>query len=215
VKSYKELVEQAAEIEAKGQKTPVSYVGVDVGEGEPFIGKARDYAGLLAIAMRMGGRSEPAVQSAKPAVATGKPGAGHQAGAAVSENVPEAVAAPMQSGRSSIAMSAREEMKHLVKIGKAGARREEEEARFEIGNGLVLPKLSVPEQISELEKIIESIKNNYFDKYQMEIVVRELNGLADAVKSGKAETAQDSLEEELKALRNSRLSDALALLQKG
>ncbi len=85
---------------------------------------------------------------------------------------------------------------------------------------LVLPTLSLTDQISELERVIEGVKENIFDKEHLEIVKLEVFGLHDIVekaererKKKKAQAEAGTIEESLVAVRNQRLDDAIALLQ--
>jgi hypothetical protein len=84
---------------------------------------------------------------------------------------------------------------------------------------LVLPSLSLADQISEVERIIEGIRENVFDKEHMDIVSQEIYGLQDIVKEEKAsineQAEQGSLEQSLRNLRDQRLSEAIRLMQQG
>jgi hypothetical protein len=86
---------------------------------------------------------------------------------------------------------------------------------------LVLPSLSMADQISELERIIEGIRENAFDQEHMTIVVEEVYGLQKYLamqdKEQKRKRIEPSpLEQSLIALREQRLNDAfLELKQRG
>jgi hypothetical protein len=86
---------------------------------------------------------------------------------------------------------------------------------------LVLPSLSMADQISELERIIEGIRENAFDQEHMTIVVEEVYGLQKYIamqeKEQKRKRIEPSpLEQSLIALREQRLNDAfLELRQRG
>ena len=54
---------------------------------------------------------------------------------------------------------------------------------------LVLPQLSIPDQITELQRIIEGINEHVFDDYHIGIVRKELLGLQRYVRSGGTEAA--------------------------
>ena len=75
----------------------------------------------------------------------------------------------------------------------------------------ILPKLSITDQLSELEKITESIKNNNFDSNQMEIVREELIALSDSM-SSKGTDPLSGVDQALWNLRKTRLAEALSLL---
>lgn len=80
---------------------------------------------------------------------------------------------------------------------------------------LVLVKLSVPDQITELEKIIEGLREQVFDKDHIEIIKKEAYGLNDeATKQRKAaDKAHQSMEQRLLSVRDQRLNDVLAMLR--
>lgn len=83
---------------------------------------------------------------------------------------------------------------------------------------LVLPNLSLADQIAELERIIEGLTENVFDKDHMDIVVLEVYGLRDAVKGFKKGVKRrgkplSTLEQSLWSIRDQRISDAIALLE--
>lgn len=84
---------------------------------------------------------------------------------------------------------------------------------------LVLPSLSLSDQIAELERIVEGVKENIFDVEHLEIVKQEVYGLnavaeraeREEKKSGAA--AAGSIKDSLLAIRQQRLQDAMTLLQ--
>ncbi|MEM0149620.1 MAG: hypothetical protein QXW10_01850 [Candidatus Micrarchaeaceae archaeon] len=81
---------------------------------------------------------------------------------------------------------------------------------------LVLPNLTLADQIAELERIIEGLKEGVFDMEHMEIVKEEVYGLSEIVgemKKKGAQPAKSELEKSLFDLRDQRLSDAVALLK--
>ncbi|MEM0149832.1 MAG: hypothetical protein QXW10_02980 [Candidatus Micrarchaeaceae archaeon] len=82
---------------------------------------------------------------------------------------------------------------------------------------LVLPNLSMADQISELEKILEGLKENVFDDKHIGVVIEELYGLADVTnqekkRMKKSKIVMSQLEQSLWSLRDSRLSMAISLL---
>jgi hypothetical protein len=81
--------------------------------------------------------------------------------------------------------------------------------------GLVLPALSLTDQVAELDKIIENLKRKSFDSYQMKIVKEEVQGLSSIISSQPQPTMQPSaFEQDLIAIRKSRLIEALSLLNR-
>ena len=82
---------------------------------------------------------------------------------------------------------------------------------------LVLPNLSMADQISELEKILEGLKENVFDDKHIGVVIEELYGLADVTNQEKRrlkknKISMSQLEQSLWALRDDRLNTAISLL---
>ncbi len=76
---------------------------------------------------------------------------------------------------------------------------------------LVLPRLSVTDQIGELEKIITGLKEGAFGSDQLEVVGDELYGLSKAVKKRGAQPVV--AESNLISLRNERLREATKELE--
>ncbi len=88
--------------------------------------------------------------------------------------------------------------------------------KIDIGE-LVLPSLSTADQISELEKIIEGLRENVFDQEHLEVVANEVYGLKQVTAAshrGKPRRGgeQAELDQSLMELRDQRLDDAIALL---
>jgi len=82
---------------------------------------------------------------------------------------------------------------------------------------LVLPNLSMADQISELEKILEGLKENVFDGDHIGVVIEELYGLADVTnqerrRMKKNRISMSQLEQSLWRLRDDRLATAISLL---
>ena len=78
---------------------------------------------------------------------------------------------------------------------------------------LVLPSLSLTDQVVELDKIIENINKGRFDKSQMEIVKEEVKGLADLLSSQPQSSASLSeFDQDLQVLRKARLSAVLSMI---
>lgn len=87
--------------------------------------------------------------------------------------------------------------------------------KIEGQDDLILLRLSVSDQITELERIIEGIREHVFDKYHIQIVKKEVTGLNKEIAQERAEGAERepmSLERSLAALRDQRLKEVMALL---
>jgi hypothetical protein len=80
---------------------------------------------------------------------------------------------------------------------------------------LILPKLTVSDQITELERMIEGIKSSSFSPDQIKIIKSELNGLNEELaqqKSQQGATAPVGIDQQLLLLRNTRLSEVMMLV---
>lgn len=82
---------------------------------------------------------------------------------------------------------------------------------------LVLPTLSIADQISELERIIEGLNERVFDAEHIKVVSQEVYGLRQVVagqkKKMKPREGTQSLEQSLWELRDQRLNEASSLLE--
>lgn len=71
---------------------------------------------------------------------------------------------------------------------------------------LVMPKLSVQDQLSDLEKIKEGIDENVFDKEQLGIIVEEVSGMSKI--AAREDTNRMSADQrELVLMRNQRIKE--------
>ena len=82
---------------------------------------------------------------------------------------------------------------------------------------MVLPSLSMSDQIAELERIIEGIKENIFDADHFEIVMEEVYALVKTVDDRKKRMKKDgarvsALEQSLWLLRDKRLEEAIGAI---
>ena len=82
---------------------------------------------------------------------------------------------------------------------------------------MVLPSLSMSDQIAELERIIEGIKENIFDADHFEIVMEEVYALVKTVNERKKRMKKSgarvsALEQSLWLLRDRRLEEAIGAI---
>ncbi|MEM0086917.1 MAG: hypothetical protein QW774_00655 [Candidatus Micrarchaeaceae archaeon] len=107
-----------------------------------------------------------------------------------------------------------EEIKKLV--SKASIEFEEsvlkEIEKVKVGK-LVLPTLSLQDQLSELEKINEGLDENVFNGEQLKIIRQEIFGLAETLRYEKSKSL-DAFQASLAAMRAKRLEEAEAKLSK-
>lgn len=77
---------------------------------------------------------------------------------------------------------------------------------------LVLPTLSLPDQVEELNKIVDNLKRSSFSSEQLEVVREEVEGLAEALSSRSEQAVEEGMERDMLYLRRARLSEALSLI---
>jgi hypothetical protein len=83
-------------------------------------------------------------------------------------------------------------------------------AQIKAEENLVLPNLSVPDQIADLEKINQGLDADIFSASQLQVVREEVNGLAERAKKS-AEPAEGT-QKDLISLRDQRLAMVKARL---
>ncbi len=85
---------------------------------------------------------------------------------------------------------------------------------------LVLPNLSMPDQVSELERIIESVREGVLDQEHVDVVKQEVYGLYYYIELQRRQVVKEkkklnSLEQSMWNLRDQRLIDAVNALKQG
>jgi len=80
------------------------------------------------------------------------------------------------------------------------------------GEKLVLPTLSLQDQISELEKISEGLDEHVFSDEQIKIIKDEVYGLRDKVKSERI-SAADEFQKSLIDLRKQKINEVIKKLK--
>jgi len=80
---------------------------------------------------------------------------------------------------------------------------------------LILPKLSVPDQVDELQKLISGLNDNAFNETEKSIIKKELEGLYEEVEKGWERGTFDSgdIDKSLLLLRDQRLGEALKIIE--
>jgi len=87
--------------------------------------------------------------------------------------------------------------------------------KVEGADDIILPKLSTSDQIAELERMIEGVKENSFTADQLNVVKKEAEGLSDAIskeKTGGYGKESSGMEQQLVQLRDRRLTEVLKLM---
>ncbi len=85
---------------------------------------------------------------------------------------------------------------------------------------LVLPNLSIPDQVSELERIIEGAREGVFDQGHLDVVKQEVYGLYYFIELQRRQITKEkkklnSLEQSMWTLRDQRLVDTIAAIKQG
>ncbi|MGC9037547.1 MAG: hypothetical protein ACP5IK_02455 [Candidatus Micrarchaeia archaeon] len=104
--------------------------------------------------------------------------------------------------------SATASLEKIAKVSKEieeAVSKQKEEKKLK---GLVLPTLSLSDQISDLEKIKEGLEERVFNEQQLEIIKLEANGLARLIAEGKQPNAPTDLAE----TRNSLLKEVIDMV---
>jgi hypothetical protein len=76
---------------------------------------------------------------------------------------------------------------------------------------LILPELSIQDQINELEKLSIGVDANIFDRSQLAIISTEINGLKDSITGEKKPV--EEFQKNLIDLRDKRLSEVISKLK--
>ncbi len=96
-------------------------------------------------------------------------------------------------------------LESIAKVNKSVERKLQEQKERKQMKGLVLPTLSINDQLSDLEKINEGLDEGVFNEEQLEIIRLEANGLARLIAEGKQANAPSDLAE----LRNRLLKEII------
>ncbi|MEM3227869.1 MAG: hypothetical protein QXK65_02905 [Candidatus Micrarchaeaceae archaeon] len=221
VQKYAELIELIQGADAGPHESESMMIDLDMARGQANGGKASSYSELLEFIEAAEGSGRQKRGEELQRQKEQKPLQEHivMAGleqAKYSNPIPHGSFAAMEEEK------AKEELKELKeKFGGIAPKLKELKRPRAKSSDLVLPTLSLTDQISELERIIEGVKSNIFDKEHMEIVKLEVFGLDSIVekaarerkKQAKQQAEKSELEESLVSVRNQRLADAVALLQ--
>lgn len=109
--------------------------------------------------------------------------------------------------------SAASELAKVVKSSDIITPPIQQQAQVRQLNSLVLPNLSVTDQVTELDKIIQNLKGSSFSQEQIQIVRKEVIGLFKAVESESKPESAAGIERDMLDLRQARLTEALVLLR--
>lgn len=216
---YARLVAKIAEIEKSAPRPETSYVNISSSFYVELQSKPKTYAELLKIIdeieSRRGVKDSP--KEKETPVTPVAVSARQQPSAAVPQPQ-QTVASISPVGYVGLdeAMKAPEES---VEEKKRGFWKPKSKARIDTSN-LVLPSLQLAEQVTELEHIIQGLKQAAFDKEHFQIVVDEVYGLKQVVDDQKiarknAGGGAVGQNQQLMGLRDKKIAEAMVLLQKG
>ncbi len=209
---YSQLVKQIVEMESSSERPESG--SVDISEsfsGGTGAGKV-DYSNIINLINEIEGRGSVFQKAQKTQQKEAPQGA--QPAAWPEEQI---VVSAETLAVASAKMQAEKELADLTKALPIRIPMFEEQKIKKSNTDLVLPGLSLSDQVSELERIIEGLRANIFIGDEEEIVEEELYGLASQVKKEKAELKrgkalqQDAAQ--LWSLRDQRLTIAVGLLQ--
>jgi hypothetical protein len=114
-----------------------------------------------------------------------------------------------EPGTNKEVLEATKEIKNIVgSAGKEFERTVKKEIKNIRGGKLILPSLSLQDQISDLEKMSEGIDEHVFTEEQLNMIRYEVNGLADKIKFEKP-IGKGDFQMSLIALRNKKLTEVL------
>lgn len=221
---YQRLVRLIEDVEAETQREEVSFVDISETIEQRQESKPLPYGELVDMIEDIEGKKPP-VPEKRPAAAAPAPHAvltGLQQAefARVPVSPQPQVQAP-KGGKAPKAPSIEKEKvaKELGAITKKiGSIKPSISLKIKSSNinvkDLVLPNLSPADQISELERVIEGLREHVFDQEHLDIVTQEVFGLQQVVNAQKkAKKPQQGLEQSLIDLRDQRLADAVSLIQ--
>jgi hypothetical protein len=124
---------------------------------------------------------------------------------------PEPTVQPVKPPQPLVEAAADELSKVVVGMPAAPAPQPQQVQASPTTEGLILPTLSLSDQISELDKIIDNLRASNFNSEQMSIVRAEVTGLSKVVSSQES-SAAGGLESDLQNLRKIRVAQALSLM---
>lgn len=225
---YQKMVALIEDIEATSQRSEVSYINVAPAVTAPSLLQG-DYEKTIAFIDEMEGggakrkeiKEKPIAPVAPSHIVTSGIAQAKYAGAVP---MPAAQPTPPQPGRPPAEAVQKHKENIFRELGevakKFGGTKKQQPAikRKKVKTEeLVLPNLSLADQISELERIIEGLKESVFDQEHLDVITEEMRGLrqiaVDEAKSKRREKL-NPLEQSLWDIRNQRLTDAILLLQK-
>jgi hypothetical protein len=125
---------------------------------------------------------------------------------------PSAVAPSVPLQSKPLEVSAGEELTRVMKAASVPQPPTIQPVQVKSTKNLVLPRLSLTDQVSELSKIVENLRADRFDSEQMAIVKEEVEGLSESLASERQVNPPAPFEQDLINLRRERLAEALALI---
>ena len=217
-RSYKELLSIVEEVEKEAVKVDSANVDVSELQNAKIINLKPDFKYLLNIAMSMevghNISTRPQMQNKEPHEKKGKgePGEKKITPASLIEQTAIMEGNKQTEGVkgeiSAFASSLTERSQPVARLMSTL------NMKLEGADDVLLPKLSTSDQVAELERIIEGLKGNSFDKASLDVVKKELYGLKKSITAEKKSKTKESgtIEQSMVVLRDEHLERALAML---
>jgi hypothetical protein len=235
--SYQELLSFVSSIESETSAQRQGTIDISGVLANREGGRGADYGKLIDTIERAsfeGGQPRRREERPKPAAPSAQAESIQQPTAPVATSVeemqpvqaPEEVQAPQEEAPAHEYEAAESEMKETAKQELAGIigritniEPKIEEVRVSMGmKNLVLPNLPIAEQVPELEKIIEGVRNNIFDETQTATLRKELKGLQVEISKENAAMRKSGAqltdsEKQIRAVREQRMNEAAAMVK--
>ncbi|MDE1868467.1 MAG: hypothetical protein KGH60_00665 [Candidatus Micrarchaeota archaeon] len=215
---YEELLKVVEQIEGSSAKQELNFVDMSsIMEAQPH-GAGVKYADLIGIISRMevvqkAQREEQLRERQRLEIAAQRQTAQIEAPQQPREPAYERYEAQMAKGVESV----KGELGSLAtRLGTMKPKISELRIKRINTKDLVLPSLSMSDQISELERIIEGLRQGVFDSEHLDVVRQEVFGLDQVIKdqerAAKGPVYKDQMEQSLASVRAQRIEDAESLL---
>lgn len=234
-RTYDELIGMVSEIEKTATKVEFNAIDISGISQTEVVHPKPEFNRLLGLAMAIesGHVQEPAPRQRAAVQQVQAPAATQQAAAAATTAQTATVASASSSPRMvqwQIPRGSKPQPQETVKsevsafASNLDQKKEQPQQPINTFNikvsdeddDLVLPQLSVSDQISELERIIEGLHEHVFDGYHIEIVRKEISGLNRKIAREKKQIAAgaqpSSIEQSFMDLRDKRLAEVIAAL---
>jgi hypothetical protein len=237
---YAELVKEVEAIEKEAVKVEFNFIDISAIEAMKFESKRPPFKPLLDLAMNMEAgkvlKEEPQkpqpIQQIKQIVQMQVGGrAAPSAPVPTSTSIQNTIYIPEQTSPQSLQQPAqevqkptpvqnvKEEMSAFAKKLPSASAPSQPINTFQMkvdsSDDIILPKLSIQDQISELERMIEGIKEHVFNADQLNVIKKEVNGLSAQImqeRKGGAPKDTSDIQAQLVLVRDQRIGTVISAL---